>query len=120
MKVQPQKDSEMHTYMTPLSKKTNDLVKEGFTEQFVITEEGLKSSESGEVFGPDDIQILKHYRFEGTSDPGDMSILYAIKTSNGLKGTIIDGFGTYSDVALSDFMKQVDELQNQNNPNNNK
>lgn len=120
MKVQPEKDSEMHHYLTPLAQKTNELVKEGFTEQFVMAEDGIKASESGEVFGPEDLKILKHYRFEGTSDPGDMSILYLVETSNGLKGTIVDGYGTYSDEALSSFMKKVEEYENQNNPNNKK
>lgn len=116
MKVQPEKDSKMHHYLTPLAEKTNELVKEGFTEQFVLEEEGLKSSESGEIFEPKDIKILKHYRFEGTSDPGDMSILYLIETSSGSKGTIVDGYGTYSDNELGDFMKKVKEQENQNNP----
>ncbi len=116
MNIQPEKDSEMHHYMTPLAKKTNELVKEGFIEQFVMVEEGLKASESGKVFKPEDLKILKHYRFEGTSDPGDMSILYLIETYNGLKGTVVDGYGTYSDNELGPFMKMVEEKTNQNNP----
>jgi len=116
MTVQPEKDSEMHHYLTPLAEKTNDLIKEGYTEQFVMEEEGLKASESGKVFSPDELKILKHYRFEGTSDPGDMAILYLVETSNGLKGTIVDGYGTYSDQKLGEFMKKVQELENQNKP----
>ncbi|MDQ3535402.1 MAG: hypothetical protein M3421_07215 [Bacteroidota bacterium] len=116
MEVQPEKDPEMEHHLTPLAEKTNELVKQGFSEQFVMVEEGLKASESGKIFSPEELKILKHYRFEGTSDPGDMSILYLVETSDGKKGTIVDGFGTYSDNELGEFMKKVEEKENQNNP----
>jgi hypothetical protein len=116
MDTKPDKNSEMHHYTTPLVKKSNDLAKEGFTEQFVLTKEGLKSTSTGEVFHPDDVKILKHYRFEGTSDPADMSIIYGVETNSGLKGTVVNAFGTYSDQDLGDFMKDVEEYENQNHP----
>lgn len=116
MKIHPEKDSEMHHYTTPLLKKTNDLLKEGYAEQFVLTEEGLKCNRTGDVFQPEDLKIIKHYRFEGTSDPGDMTILYAVETKTGLKGTVVDAFGTYSDTDLGEFMKEVEECENQNHP----
>lgn len=116
MKIHPENDSEMHHYQTPLLKKSNDLVQEGFEEQFVLTKEGLKSNRTGETFHPEDVKIIKHYRFEGTSDPGDMTILYAVETNTGLKGTVVDAFGTYSDQELGDFMKRVEEYENQNHP----
>jgi hypothetical protein len=116
MKVQPEKDSEMQHYMTPLAKKTNELLKEGFSEQFVFEEEGLRSSESGRIYGPQDIKILKHYRFEGNSDPADMSILYVIEANDGTKGTVVNMFGTYTDTKLGEFMNKVGEFSNQNNP----
>ena len=110
------KDPAMHHYTTPMAKKNTDLVNEGFTDQFVLLETGLKSSESGKTYKPEELKILKHFRFEGSSDPGDMTILYAIETNDGRKGTVVDGFGTYSDADLSDFMKHVEEKANQNNP----
>jgi hypothetical protein len=109
------KDSEMHNWTTPLVKMTNELIKQGFTDQFVLSEKGLKDSE-GEVYQPNQIKILKHYRFEGSSDPADMSILYGVETEDGKKGTIVDAFGTYSDIDLGEFMKDVEELENQNHP----
>ena len=116
MKVQPEKDSEMHHYMTPLAQKTNELTQEGYSEQFVLEDQGLKASGNNKIYGVQDVKVLKHYRFEGTSDPGDMSILYVIETTDGTKGMIVDGFGTYSDTELGEFMNKVREFSNQNNP----
>jgi hypothetical protein len=119
-KNKPQeKDPSSHHAMTPLAKKTNDLSKEGYTDQFILVEGGLKSSEKQKTYRPEDLKIKKHWRFEGSSDPGDMSILYAVEATDGSKGTVIDGFGTYSDFELSEFMKQVQEDRNENNPGGN-
>jgi hypothetical protein len=113
------KDPSMHHEITPLAKRTNDLMAEGFTASFVMDDDLLKSTETGEKFNPDQVKICKHYRFEGSSDPGDMTILYAVETSSGLRGTIVDAFGTYSDPDLGQFMKNVEEYANRNNPGQN-
>lgn len=115
-KNKEEKDPSYHHTMTPLAKRTNDLAKEGYTDQFVLVDGGLKSSERQKVYKPEELKILKRWRFEGTSDPGDMDILYAIETADGSKGTIIDGYGTYSDAELSEFMKCVEEEASSNNP----
>jgi len=110
------KDQELHHYMTPLLKNSQDLKEQGFTESFIMSAEGLKSAESGEVFQPNDLKIVGRHRFEGISDPGDMSILYAVESSSGVKGLVVDAFGTYSDHDLGEFMKNVEEIAHKNNP----
>jgi hypothetical protein len=102
--------------LTTLSKKANDLRGEGFTEEFIMTISGLKCCSTEQIFSPADVKIIKHFRFEGNSDPGDMSILYAVETVNGLKGSIAEGYGPYSDSNFLEFIQQVEELKNQNNP----
>ena len=37
-----------------------------------------------------------------------MSILYAIETSDGRKGTLVDAYGMYSDDETGEFMNQVE------------
>ena len=37
------------------------------------------------------------HRFEGNTDPEDESVLYAIRTPDGLHGTLVGAFGTYAD-----------------------
>jgi hypothetical protein len=116
MNILPENNSEMHHYTSTLAKKSNDLMQEGYIEQFTFVEEGLHSATTNKTYHPEEVKIVKHYRFEGTSDPADMSILYAIETNDGLKGTVTDAFGTYSDFSLGEFMNQVEELENQNHP----
>ena len=47
-------------------------------------------------YKPEDLKIIKVYRFEGDSDPGDSSVLYILEATNGLVGYSIDDYGIYS------------------------
>lgn len=53
---------------------------------------------------PNEFHIDKTFRFEGTTDPGDENIVYAISSTDGReKGVLVDAYGTYAD-SLSEEM----------------
>ena len=54
----------------------------------------LECNESGEVLDPAEVIIDHILRFEGQSDPGDMSILFALRTPSGSKGIYSAPFGS--------------------------
>ena len=83
------------------------LAHEGFTEHFGVQGNRLRSFESDRSFGTTDVVIRKFYRFEGVSDPDDMSIVYAIESASGVRGTLIDAFGVYADPTVSAFVTDV-------------
>jgi hypothetical protein len=41
--------------------------------------------------------VDEFYRFEGMTNPDDSSILFAISSSDGLKGTLGDAYGVYAE-----------------------
>ena len=96
--------------MTTVTSCTHKLFKQGFKTQFQATEEGLKSLETGKIYKPEQVIILNFYRFEGESDPADNSILYAIETVTGEKGTLSDAYGIYADSNVSKFVEAVEEI----------
>ncbi|TPE46275.1 hypothetical protein [Pontibacter mangrovi] len=99
------------TELTPLVKVLADLRSEGYTTDFKVNEAGMLCTMDGnQQFGPEDVRIVNFYRFEGESNPDDMSILYVLETKSGLKGSLSDAYGTYSDSTIEDFMKQVRDL----------
>lgn len=67
----------------------------------------LRSFDSGRSFSPGQVVIREYHRFEGVSDPDDMSIVYAIEAQGGVRGTLVDAFGVYSDPAVSAFLDGV-------------
>jgi hypothetical protein len=90
-----------------LAGKMDDLISRGFTEQFKVVGNRLLGVNSGKMFPADQVMISEYHRFEGVSDPDDMSILYAIETRSGIRGTLVDAFGVYADPLVGDFMKRV-------------
>ena len=88
-----------------------DLTKSGFTTQFKVTEKGLTSLSTQKNFKPHQIEVKHFYRFEGESDPDDSSIVYAIETKTGEKGTLVDSYGMYSDPLVAGFIKKVEEIK---------
>lgn len=85
------------TSMTPLSTVMASLAKKGFEKDFKIDKDGARLEGSDILYQPEDLWILKVYRFEGESDPADMAALYALETTDGKKGFILNAYGTYSD-----------------------
>jgi hypothetical protein len=48
-------------------------------------------------YAAEEAVIRDVYRFEGVSDPDDMSVIYAVETRDGTRGTLVDAYGTYAD-----------------------
>lgn len=96
--------------MTPLSVVMNKLREKGYSEELKITEKGATISGQDKLYQPQDLTIVRTYRFEGESDPADMSVLYVIETKDGQKSIFLNAYGTYSDqdtAAYDDFIPKV-------------
>lgn len=98
-------------YMKSMSTCLNRMVTDGYTEDFKVTEQGLESLNHPHNYSPEQIDIVNFFRFEGESDPDDNAILYVIEANDGIKGTLIDAYGTYSDSKISTFMKDVESIR---------
>ena len=83
----------------------------GFHSQFEVSGNNLVSLKTGNRFLSNEVKILHFYRFEGESNPEDSSIMYAIESNNGEKGTLIDGYGTTADAETANFMRNVKNIQ---------
>lgn len=98
-------------HMKSLALCLNRMVLDGYTDDFKIVDSGLKSLKSERVYNPEEVHVKNFFRFEGQSDPNDNTILYVIETNDGLKGTLVDAYGPYADVKLSEFMQQVESFE---------
>lgn len=76
--------------------------------EFVMSD-GYFITGNGKQYKPEDLSIIKTYRFEGESDPGDSSILYVIEANDGLTGYSIDAYGVYTnhDQEYDDFIRKI-------------
>ena len=90
-----------------LKRVVEELGRRGYTEHFRAIDGELQALGTGQRFDPKDLVIRGYYRFEGTSDPDDMAIAYAIETSSGLRGVLVDAFGVYADPTTSAVLRNV-------------
>lgn len=95
----------MYTYDT-VSGAVNGLKKRGYTIDFNLDENSLVCH--GDKFNPEDFEIVEVYRFEGNTDPGDEAVVYAIESSRGHKGVLVNGYGPSADTLSSEMAKKLE------------
>jgi hypothetical protein len=87
------------------------VVDDGYKEDFKATLEGLESVSTQKLYAPDEVRLITSFRFEGFSDPDESAVLYVIETADGVKGTLIDACGTYSDPLVYKFILDVQAVE---------
>ncbi len=84
------------------------LRKQGYVEDFNLTEQCLECRNGGFRLFHDEFDIDKYFRFEGHSNPSDSSILYAVSSKKtDLKGILVNGYGMYSDDITDELMEKL-------------
>ena len=94
----------MEAYDT-VSQAVNGLRERGYTLDFNLKANSIECE--GHKFDPKDFVITEFHRFEGASDPGDESIVYAIESKDGKKGVLVNAFGVYSEPLSDAMMKKL-------------
>ena len=95
-----------HAY-TSMTEAIQGLKARGFTTNFEYLNKSLCAVDTRRTFQAEELSIREHHRFEGASDPDDESIVYAIETNDGIRGTIVDAYGVYANSELEAFMEKV-------------
>ncbi len=85
----------------------DQLRQRGYTADLAPAADGLRVVSTGRTLGRDELAIREYYRFEGVSDPDDMSIVYAIEGADGTRGILVDAFGVYADPAVGAVLSGV-------------
>lgn len=85
--------------------------KKGYSTNFHFEKGKLTSGDTQKTFQPEDIYIVAEHRFEGMSNPSDLSILYVVETQNGEKGSFLMAYGPNGDIEEAEFFKQIPKSQ---------
>lgn len=100
--------------MNTLSQILEKLRTKGIDNELKMTDHGkMQSKTLDKIYTPEDLNIVKTYRFEGMSDPADNSVLYMVEDSDKNIGYILDSYGAYSDndgPAFADFLKKINTV----------
>ena len=90
-----------------LSVAIEDLQKHGFTEDFNLVGEGIESRNLKKQWHAGELDVIKFYRFEGMTDPGDNTILFLIETKDGSKGLLVDAYGADQSEISPEMIKKL-------------
>lgn len=96
----------MKNYDT-LSEAVNDLGKRGYSHDFKLGGNAITCEALDLQLEPEKFKIDEHYRFEGASNPGDNSVVYAISSDDGIKGVIIDAYGVYAESLSFEMLEKL-------------
>ena len=101
--------TEQKTPMTTVTSVLEDLRIKKQDREFRMTPEGFTPG-NDKYYHPEDLKIIRTYRFEGESDPADSSVIYLIEANDGLIGYSMDSYGVYSDHendGYDDFIRKI-------------
>lgn len=94
----------MKTFDT-LSQAMTALNQKGYVHDFNLHPEWIECAPLKKKFAPEQFHVDEVHRFEGMTNPDDSSVLFAISSSDGVKGLLVDAYGMYAD-SLSPMMIQ--------------
>ena len=92
----------MKTFET-LSEAISALKGKGYDNDFNLHPEWIECPPLKQTFKPEEFHVDEVHRFEGMTSPDDSAILFAISSTTGTKGLLVDAYGAYSE-SLSSLM----------------
>jgi hypothetical protein len=93
--------------METVSEAINRLHRAGYLDEYGADRKGLKSHGRGQVFAPETFRVDEIVRFEGDSDPGDESAVFALTSEDGTKGTYTVAFGPLMDPLDAEMVRKL-------------
>ena len=93
--------------METVSEALGRLNRAGYVDAFGAEKGGLKSRTQGTVRPPESFHVDEIVRWEGESDPGDESAVFALTSPDGTKGTYTVAFGPLMDPLDAVIVKRL-------------
>lgn len=90
-----------------LSQTMNSLRDKGYTEDLNLLDDRIENKSKSKEYPIDEFEVDHYFRFEGKANPADNSILYAITTSDGHKGMLVDGYGKSGGQISRDMLNKL-------------
>jgi|SRR4051812_34181735 hypothetical protein len=94
-------------YYADLVEALKGLKTRGYTLDFNLEKDRIVCSEENVDSQAHEFEVDEYHRFEGMSSTDDNSIIYAITTDEGKKGTLITSYGMYTDGAAASIIEKL-------------
>ena len=84
----------------------DDLRKRGYEADFTTDPVCLYCGDLDMRLNPEEFKVDEEYRFKGDPNHDEDAVVVAITSSSGVKGTLVDGYGSYVDNVKFEKAKQ--------------
>ena len=82
-----------------------DLARRGYVHDFNLTGPQQPDPRLDIRTNPGRFHIREVHRFEGASNPDDECVLYAIESDSGVKGVLLNAYGSDDDAHVSELVR---------------
>src|SRR4030095_176540 len=87
----------------------NDLRNKGYEADFSTSTDCLYCGDLDIRLNPEEFHVDEIYRFDSDSTPANNCVIYAITSSTGVKGTLVDSYGSYAETLSFEMIKKIQQ-----------
>lgn len=91
----------------PLSEALERLNAAGYTQDFRGEKEGLRDVVGGKIYRTESLHVDEVVRFEGTTNPDEEAILFALRSEDGVRGTYVVTYGPSVDPVDAEIVQKL-------------
>lgn len=96
----------MKYYLT-LSEAMMALKARGYSQDFNLHHDWIEVPQLDLRLKPEEFHVDEVHRYEGMSSADDSEVLYAISSTRGIKGLLVDAYGAYSGSISTEMIKAL-------------
>ena len=90
----------------PVAEALAEFKQQGFTTDFRFHDDGIACKTR--KYMPEELQIVDLYRYEGESDPDEEAAVYALISADGVKGSLVTGYGISSETSYQQLLERIE------------
>ena len=83
------------------------LRKKGYAADFNLHHEWIECPHLDLRLKPEEFHVDEVHRFEGMNNPDDSEVLFAISSTRGVKGVLVDAYGAYAVSVSPEMIKKL-------------
>src|SRR4030095_6605743 len=87
----------------------SDLRKKGYEADFSTSADCLYCGDLDIRLNPEEFHVDEIYRFDRDPNPANNSVIYAITSSTGVKGTLVDSYGAYAETLNFEMTRKLQQ-----------
>lgn len=96
-------------FMETMQEAVQRFERQGFRQNFRAAPKGRLTVDGDVLYEPEELVVEEVARFEGSSDPSDEAVLFALRTADGkVRGTFAATYGPQADPSTIEAVRRLD------------